>query len=133
MTDKTEALLVLVLLFLGPPILAAIILCVLLNIPFRFLRFPSRDFKIYWGARLGFAIFGLLVFPAFKIAGGFKKIKSSEFSPIGTDEVGVAIIWITIGLLAFGIISLFELLSVLVRRHAKRTRANLLAMETTEK
>lgn len=108
-------------LFFGPPIVVSIILCIFLNIPFRFIAFPSPAFRNYWGARLILAIGGFVGLSIFKFSGGYEDIFSSVYSPIGTDERGLAIYWLTIGVITFGVLSLVELSYVIGKRLRQRS------------
>ena len=105
-----------ILLFFGPPLLAALVACFVLHIPFSFFKHLSQGFWNYWIARFVLAILGFVGLFVFKLMGGYENVTSSEFSPIGTDERGLALVWITIGVCVFGLLSIAEISYTLTKR-----------------
>lgn len=104
------------LLFFGPPIVAAVILVLLFHLPFTYFEDGSRGMKFFFGVRVALMVLGFAGLFVFKSLGGYDKLTSSEFSPIGTDEQGLVILWISATVILFGIFSFLELLSVLGNR-----------------
>jgi hypothetical protein len=104
------------LLFFGPPIVAALILAAILHLPFRAFHDGSRGLKFYFGFRVVLTLLGFAGLLCFKISGGYENLSSSEFSPIGTDGRGLVILWATVTVFAFGFFSLLELLKILGNR-----------------
>lgn len=101
------------LVFLGPPLAAALIASFLLYLPFAAIRFPSSAFRVYWTARLIVAL-GLLAGPLIlKLTGEYALPPPGTHSLLGGDGSGLLIFWLTTAMLLTGIISIFELSFVL--------------------
>ena len=105
--------LLLILLFLGPPTIAAILLVGMLHAPFHAFEDESRGLKIYFWFRVVLLLFGFVGLLIFRLGDGYDDLSFSEFSPIGTDGRGLIVVWIIVAVIAFGIFSFIELLKVL--------------------
>jgi len=106
----------LLLYFLGPPLLISLLVATLLHLPFQPIRAQHRRFLFWVYLRIGLvicAIFGILLF---KFLGGYEDFRTSEFSPIGTDDRGLMMIRFTTGIAFFVFISICEFNYVFVKR-----------------
>lgn len=106
--------------FLGPPLFASLIASAVLHIPFQPIRARSGKFKFWVWLRIGLAITALIGVLVFKLLGGYEDFRSSEFSPIGTDERGLSMIRFTAGITFFVVVTVCELNYVFVKRQDSR-------------
>jgi len=97
-------------LYFGVPIILALIIAAIMHAPFRSFRKEPKRFRLYMRFRVALTLLGPIAILIFKLAGGYDNILSSEFSPIGTDAWGVVVHVVTYTIVAFAIVSFFELI-----------------------
>ncbi|MEC5126758.1 hypothetical protein VSU19_08360 [Verrucomicrobiales bacterium BCK34] len=97
-------------LYFGVPVILALIIAAILHAPFSALRDHPAKFRRYVWIRVALALLGPIAMLIFKLIGGYDNVLSSEFSPIGTDERGVVVYVVSHSIIAFTIVSLFELI-----------------------